>query len=149
MASSRFSVVLFITVAAMAVASIVFAYGLLFGTRTVDSVGKVSGVGVGVYAEAACINNVTEIDWGFIEPGASKSHIVYIRNEGSLTMTLNMTVDKWNPSGASTSMTLSWDVEGDPVNPESVVQAVLTLSVSPSVSGITNFSFEITITGTE
>jgi hypothetical protein len=30
-----------------------------------------------------------------------------------------------------------------------VVQAVLTLSVSPNIDGVTNFSFDIIITGTE
>lgn len=148
MASTRVAAVLLVAVAAMAVASVVFVYGL-FGFRTVDSVGKVSGIGVGVYKEAACINNVTEIDWGFMEPGASRGYTVYIRNEGNLPMTLNMTVNEWIPASATTYMTLSWNVEGNHVNPQAVVQAVLTLSVSPSVSGITDFSFEITIMGIE
>lgn len=133
----------------MAVASVVFTYGLLFGSKTINNEGNVNTIGVGVYSEATCINEVSTIDWGYVVPGSTKNVTVYVRNEGTIPMTLSMTVDNWVPAGASTYMVLSWNREGSQVDAQSVLQAVLTLSVSSSISDVSSFSFDITITGTE
>jgi hypothetical protein len=147
--NQRFSAILLVTVAAMAVASVVLTYGLLFGSKIISNQGNVSTIGVAVYWEDTCVNNVTRIDWGLIEPGASENVTVYILNSGTVPMTLNMTTDNWDPAAASTDIALSWDREGNAVNAQSVLQAVLTLSVSTSISDVSSFSFDITITGTE
>ena len=149
MLNQRFSAILLVTVAAMAVASVVLTYGLLFGSKTISNQGHVNTIGVGVYWEDTCVNEVSTIDWGLIEPGASENVTVYILNEGTVPMTLNMTTDNWDPAAASTDIALSWDREGNAVNAQSVLQAVLTLSVSSSISDVSSFSFDITITGTE
>jgi hypothetical protein len=107
--NQRFSVILFVTVTAMAVASVVLTYGLLFGSKTISNQGNVNSIGVGVYWEDTCVNNVSTIDWGLIEPGASENVTVYILNKGTVPMTLNMTTDQWVPSAASAYMTLSWN----------------------------------------
>ncbi|MDH5449098.1 MAG: hypothetical protein OEX01_08900, partial [Candidatus Bathyarchaeota archaeon] len=70
-------------------------------------------------------------------------------NEGNIPMTLNMTTDNWNPSSASTYITLSWNSEGSQVSADSVLETILTLSVSSGISEIDSFSFDITITGIE
>ena len=57
----------------MAALSIVFFYGLFFGPTGLGNQGTVNPVGVGVYWETACTTKVTAIDWGFLEPGATKS----------------------------------------------------------------------------
>ncbi len=149
MLNARFSAILLATVATMAVASVVFTYGLLFGSKTISNEGNVNTIGVGVYSEASCVNEVSTIDWGYVVPGSTKNVTVYVRNEGTIPMTLSMTVDSWDPAGASTYMVLSWNREGSQVNAQSVLQAVLTLSVSSSISDVSSFSFDITITGTE
>ena len=149
MVSQRFSAILLTTIAALAVASVIFTYGLLFGSNTITNQGNVSSIGVGVYWESSCTTEVTTIDWGYLQPGSTKDVTVYIRNEGTIPMTLSMTVDSWNPVEASDYITLTWNREGSQVNADSVLQAVLTLSVSPSISDVSSFSFDITITGTE
>jgi hypothetical protein len=149
MLNQRFSAILLVSVAAMAVASVVLTYGLLFGSKVISNQGNVSTIGVGVYWEDACVNNVTRIDWGLIEPGGSQNVTVYILNKGTVPMTLNMTTDNWDPAAASADITLSWNCEGSSVSAQSVLQAVLTLSVSSSISDVSSFSFDITITGTE
>jgi hypothetical protein len=149
MLNQRFSAVLLVTIAATAVSSVLFTYGLLSGSRTVTSQGTINAIAVGVYGEAACINPVSAVDWGMLDPGATVDVTVYIRNEGTVPMTLSMTTDEWVPSEAAADLTLSWNREGSQVNPQAVVQATLTLAVSSSISDVTDFSFEITITGTE
>ena len=138
------------TVLAIAVMGmVVSALGVLVATRTISNYGNVSAVGVGVYWDSSCTNMVLSIDWGALEPGASVDKTIYIKNEGSLAVLLSMTTENWSPASASSYMTLSWARENYVLNSGSVVQAVLTLSVSSSISEITNFSFDIIISGTE
>jgi len=138
------------TVLAVAVMGmVVSALGVLVATRTISNTGNLSAVGVGVYWDSSCNNAVLSIDWGALEPGVTVDKTIYIKNEGSLNVVLGMTTDNWNPASASSYISLSWNRQNYELNPGSVIQAVLTLSVSSSVSEITNFSFDIVITGTE
>jgi len=149
MLSQRSSALILLTIAAMAVATVFLTSGLLFGSKTLNNQGNVNAIGVGVYWENTCVNEVTIIDWHNMEPGSSKDVIIYIKNEGNVPMTLNMTVGNWNPQSASMYMTLDWDREGSQVNAQSVRETTLTLSVAPTISDIYSFSFDITIIGTE
>jgi len=54
----------------------------------------------------------------------------------------------WIPVEAENFLSLTWDVEGAAVEVDGVVQAVLVLEVSESITGITDFSFSIVIEGT-
>lgn len=55
----------------------------------------------------------------------------------------------WNPANASTYVGLAWNREGQTVSVGSVLTANLSLSVSSSIAGITNFSFDMVIVGAE
>jgi len=138
------------TVLAVAVMGmVVSALGVLVATQTISNTGNLSAVGVGVYWDSSCNNAVLSIDWGALDPGATVDKTIYIKNEGTLAVLLDMTTDNWDPASASSYISLSWNRENYELDPGSVIQAVLTLSVSSSVSEITNFSFDIVITGTE
>jgi len=128
---------------------IVSALGVLVATRTISNTGNVRAIGVGVYWDSGCTNAISSINWTTLDPGAIKNVTIYIRNEGSVAMRLNMTISGWNPVSASSYMTLIWNRESYVLSSGSTVQTVLTLSVSSSISGVTNFNFNITITGTE
>ena len=140
--------------------SLVFVFSALvtgiFGTgltliqtsRTISSGGSVKGIGVGIYWDSACTNQVSSIDWGLLEPDSSKTVTLYVRNEGNSVVALSKSTQNWNPSDASSYMTLNWNYNGQPVNANAVVQARLTLSVLSSISGITDFSFDIIIAAT-
>jgi len=117
----------------------------LLANRTVSNTGTVKAVGVGVYWDQALTNPVSSINWGTLEPGSSVNKTVFIRNEGNTGATLSMTTSNWNPSGASSYMTLSWNYGGQTLSAGQVVQVRFTLSVSSSITGITGFSFDITI----
>jgi len=138
------------TVVAIAVMGLmVSALGALVVTRTISNSGSVTAVGVGVYSDSGCTTVLSAISWGTVNPGDVKNYTVYVRNEGTVSVTLSMTVSNWNPSSASSYITLIWNKEKYVLPATQVVQAVLTLSVSSSVSGVTSFSFDITITGTQ
>lgn len=125
------------------------ASGALVAYQKIPNTGTVTAVGVGVYWNSACTSNVTSIDWGTLTPSSTVSKMIYIKNEGNKRISLSMTMANWNPTSASKYITLTWNRQGTVLEAGQVVQATLVLSVSPSITGVTNFSFEITITGTE
>jgi hypothetical protein len=149
MAERKISVGAVMAIAVTAVVLNVLAAGLLIAYNRIPNTGSVKAVGVGVYWDGDCTDNVTSVDWGFLEPGATSNVNVYIKNEGNVPVVLNMTTDNWNPVSASDYIALTWDRQGYVLDSNSVVQAVLTLSVSSGISEVTSFGFEIVITGTE
>lgn len=124
-------------------------FGLLSASTTISNTGNVKTVGVGVYWDSSCSQEVSLIDWGSLDPGETSSVTVYVRNEGSVAVVLSMTTENWDPTLASSYITLDWDRDDYVLSSGESVQAVLTLSVSSSITGITSFSFDIVITGTE
>jgi len=115
-------------------------------SKAVSNSGSVKGIGVGIYSDQSCTSPVSSISWGILDPGSNANKTIYIRNEGNTAATLSMTTSNWNPTTTSSYMTLSWNYGGQTLSVNQVVQVKLTLSVSSSVTGITNFSFDITIT---
>jgi len=115
-------------------------------SRTFSNSGSLKGIGVGIYQYQNCTSPVSSFNWGTLDPGSKVNKTVYIRNEGNSPATLSMAASNWNPSSASSYMTLSWNYGGQTLNVGASIQVKFTLSVSATVSGITNFSFDITIT---
>jgi len=116
--------------------------------QTISNVGGVKAIGVGVYWDQTCTNNVTSINWGTITPGSIVNQTCYIRNEGNSVSNFSLQTSNWNPLEAADYINLSWDYSGESINPDEVAQVKLTLSVSGTIQNITNFSFDITISAT-
>ena len=122
--------------------------GLLTESRTIPSAGIIKGINVEVYWDAGCTQNVTSIDWGVPEASEVVYKTIYVKNSGNAPLTLNMTVSGWTPSAAENYLTVSWDSEGASVAAGAVVQAVLSLDVSGSITGFSAFSFDMVFEGT-
>lgn len=118
---------------------------LMQTNSTISNTGSVKGVGVGIYWNSACTNQTSKIDWGLIDPGSAKTFIVYVRNEGNTATTLSKFAENWNPSTAANYLSLNWNYAQQTLSVNQVLQIKLTLAVSSSISGITNFSFDIRI----
>lgn len=129
------------------VALTVLASGFMESSVRIAGRGAVKAVGVGVFWDVNCTNVVTEIDWGLVEPGYQVNATIYVRNEGNAPITLSLDTENWDPSNASNYITLSWDYTNQTVDPGTVINVNLILVVSSNVTGITNFSFDIVITG--
>lgn len=136
-----------LAVLGLGIAAVITVSGLLSNSRTLQSSGTVKAVNIGVYWDSGCTNATSTIGWGMLSPGESKNVTVYLRNEGNVALRSNMTVQNWVPTGSSSYIGLVWNRENQTVAVGSVVAGVLTLSVSPSITGITDFSFDIVITG--
>lgn len=116
-------------------------------SRTLTSTGTIETIGVDVYTDFQCNIPLSSIPWGTLEPGESQSVTCYIKNEGDSPSTLSMYTSNWNPSSAEDYLTLSWNYDTTPIDPDEVVQITFTLTVSSDITGITTFSFDITIVG--
>jgi len=113
----------------------------------ISSGGAVKAIGVMVYSDAGGTSRMYSIDWGVLEPGESKNVTCFIRNEGNSAVTVSLSTENWSPSNASLSITLNWDYDGQFIDPSEIIEVTFTLAVSASVSGITDFSFDIVIVG--
>jgi hypothetical protein len=141
--------VVIVAVVVLGVAATATTLGVLSSGKTLQSSGTVKAVNVGVYWNSACTNATSSVNWGLVSPGTSQNVTLYVRNEGNTVLRLSMTSQSWSPANASSYMSLSWNREGTSMNASSVVTANLSLAVSSSIAGITSFSFNIVIVGTE
>ena len=122
---------------------------LLSNIVTLPNVGSVKASGVGVYWDSGCSNTVTSVNWGTVAPGSTNDVTVYIKNEGNTAATLSSSTENWDPSIASTYMSLTWDYAGQVIDVGAVVQVTLSLTVSDTLEGVTSFSFDIVIVGSD
>ena len=113
---------------------------------TVQSRGKIKGIGVGIYANPEASIVVSEIDWGILEPGDSTNVTVYIKNEGNVMANLTMTTEAWTPPEAEESIQLTWDYDGTELGISDIRCITFTLAIDPSIIGINDFSFDIIVT---
>jgi len=148
--SDRLKIMGIIAAACLILASGEYIFGLLSSSVRLPTSGGITSVNLAVYWDSACTNPVTSIDWGTISPGGNKSLDVYIKNTGNIPITLSLAAENWSPSNAASYLTLTWDyVNGTVIQAGGVKKVTLTLTVSNSIQGITSFSFDIVITGTE
>jgi hypothetical protein len=124
-------------------------FGLLSASQSVTNSGNITAVGVSIYTSSTYTTKLTHIDWGSLTPGATKNATAYIRNEGTVAVTLSMTTGNWSSQAVSTYLRVTWNRQGTQLNHQSTTQAVITLTVPTNITGVDSFSFDITITGTQ
>jgi len=123
--------------------------GALTTTRTFPNSGTINAIGITIYSNPGCTTPLSSISWGTLNAGDTATQTIYVLNNGTIPVTLAMTYGNWNPQSAQSYITLSWNQGSTQLGSGSVATAVLTLTVSSSISGVTNFSFDINITGTQ
>ena len=138
-----------IAVAVAGIMMLTSVLALLQSNRSFSNNGTITTVNVGAYQDSGCTQVLSTIDWGNVVPGSSSSRTIYVKNTGNAQISLNMTVNTWNPSNAANYMNLTWNQESTVLNVGNSVATLLVLSVSASVTSITSFSFNATITGTQ
>lgn len=148
MAMRKISTGAIIAIAMVGLVLAVTTMGLLSVNQTVPSTGTITSVNVGVYSDSPCTVPLTSIDWGAIYPGNSVTRTIYVKNTGNALITLSMTKNSWSPPGADGPITITWDKETSTLAVGASTAAILTLTVSSSISGITSFSVNVVITGT-
>ena len=106
----------------------------------IRNVGTIRAVGVEVYADEGLSIVLTEISWGVLDPGESRTFNAWVQNSGNVAQGLALSTESWSPFGAGNSISLSWDY-GDVLIPAGAsIPVVFTLSVDPGISGVSGFS---------
>ena len=109
-----------------------------------------SSAGLHVYSDSACSSPMGNINWGSITPGGTANTTVYIKNTGdSNSLTPSIQASNWNRTSACQYLTLSWNKQNTVLAPGQSTKATITLSVSSNVTGISTFSVQIFISGTQ
>jgi hypothetical protein len=141
----------FLAIIAVAILMSVSTLGLLTISQTISSSGTViivSSPNLGVFSDSQCTQTLSSFDWGSIEPGASVTKTIYIKNTGDVQLTLAMVSSGWGPSAAENFMDLTWNREDYALAVGQTTAAVLTLTVDSDINDITVFNVDIVISGT-
>ena len=122
---------------------------ILSANQTVPLNGTINAVNLGVYSDSDCTQTATALTVGTLNPGATATQTVYIKNTGNVAETLTMTTNNWTPTSASTSLTLTWNRANTVLAAGESIQATLTLTAAANTGSLTTFSCDITFTGTQ
>jgi hypothetical protein len=143
-------VVAAIMLSATMIALMLIAYAATNVSVSINSSGSIAASpNIGVYSNSACTVSLTTINWGSPSPGGTVTQTVYIKNtQGSSSLMLSMTTSNWNPTSANGPLTVTWNQQGTVLASGQSIAATLTLTVSSSITGITTFSVQISISGT-
>ncbi len=115
---------------------------------TIANYGTVKVIGVSLYWDSACQNEVTSIAWGPIYPGTSIDRYVYVKNQGTTAETLSMGYSNFLPSAAASYFSLVWNCSDYVLSLNDVPCAKLTLSVQQNIRDVQDFSFAIVVQAT-
>jgi hypothetical protein len=122
---------------------------ILSNNQTIPLNGTITAVNLSVYSDSACTQPVTSLNVGTLSPGGTATQTVYIKNTGNIPETLTMTTSNWTPTGASSSLTLTWNRQNTVLNAGASTQATLTLTAAANTGTLTTFSCDVTLTGTQ
>jgi hypothetical protein len=122
---------------------------VLSNNQTVPLTGTINAVNLGVYTDSACTISATALTVGTLNPGASATQTVYVKNTGNVPETLTMTSSNWTPTNANTYLTLSWNRQNTVLTAGTSIQATLTLTAAANTGTLTTFSCDVTLTGTQ
>jgi hypothetical protein len=123
--------------------------GALSDSLNMSLSGTVATVNVDAYTDSACTIPCTALNVGTLSPGGTTTQTIYIKNSGTIPVTLTMATGTWSPSNAGSYVTVSWNRANYVLAAGSSVSAVLTVTVASSVGSLTTFSCTVTITGAE
>ncbi len=87
-------------------------FAVMQRSYSIINVAQVKAVGVEVYVDPELTVRLTEINWGSVEPGESKTFPAYIRNAGNSPITLSLDTKNWEPANASSVIQVLWDYSG-------------------------------------
>jgi hypothetical protein len=127
--------------------------GVLIAQQNVPAQGHLASgittntVNVGVFTDQQATTLCTDIDFGNLNSGNIVTKTLYIKNTGNITETLSMTVTDWNPPTATSSIFLTWDQENAKLQAGAIVPATLTLNIAADTGDISDFNFNIVISG--
>ena len=146
----KISIVTVVTLALIGLALSVSTFAVITVSSNLSSSGSiVTSRGIAVFSDSACSVPQTTIDWGSATPGESVTRTVYVKNTGSgVSLTLNLAANGWSPTNANGPLVITWNKEGTVLAPGQSTAGTIMLTALSSITGISTFSVQISITGT-
>ena len=123
--------------------------GVIISSQAISSGGTITSMNVEIFNNNDCTQLCNNINWGTLTPGDSITQTIYIKNSGNKPITVFMTTENWSPINASTYLNLNWDKENTNLNAGQITLASLTLTSELDINSLTDFDFDIIITGVE
>ena len=138
----------FVAIATVGLVVTLMASGVLVSSQTIQMSGVIASANLGVYSDNACTQSLTSINWGTLEPGGSVARTIYVKNIGTVPLTLNLAVSNWAPTTSNTYLTVTWNHENYALGVGNSVSVIITMTASASAGSLTTFSVDIVVTGT-
>jgi len=140
---------IFAIISILIIVALVAITGNFGSINNLASADSVEGIGVGIYWNQACTNVTHSLNWERMNAGSANNLTVYIRNEANSAVKLSLGTTNWTPSTSSDYISLNWNYSGQVLSIGQLIPLELTLTVSPTINEITDFSFNTIITTTE
>lgn len=158
--SRAVKMVLIMMTASLAAVGTLLTSGLLTTQKSIDSGGAINtvvdpggggggNINIDFFSDSGCTVPLSALTWGSLDPGANDTRTIYIKNSGSVNVTLNCTVSGWNPVEADDFISVTWDRENSVLAPGASVAATFTLTVSQGVVGIESYTMSINVGATQ
>jgi hypothetical protein len=145
----KLSKVALIALTVSAILLTVSTAALLSSSLMVPGTGTMTAVNLGIYSDSGCTQTVTALNVGTVNPGTNVTQTIYVKNTGNIPETLTMTANNWNPTNATSSLTLTWNRQNTVLDSGTSIQATITLTAAANTGSLTTFSFNVILTGTQ
>jgi hypothetical protein len=124
-----------------------FVFASLQYQATISTHGNIMAVGVQFYSDSSGLTATSQINWGTLAPGQTVNVTLYMKSTSNVPVTVSMAVGNFVPASGSGYLACTWNYNGT-ISPGQIVPVVFTLVVATTVTGITAFSFDISVVGT-
>jgi len=109
--------------------------------------GNLKTVGVQAYSDKN--NTVLEsVDWGNLSPGETKNVTAYIHNTGNVNATITVKTESYEPTMFSNYSTFTCPLNNTMLRASQIAETTFTLFIHFDVDNVTDFTFNIIVTGT-
>ena len=105
------------------------------------SVGTIKTIGVETYWDQNGENKIEALTWDELKIEKDElneitmepiSTTVYVKSVSNFRVTMNIFLTDWSPAEISDYLTVSWDYEGEEMDPGDIIPVTLTLSAQSS-----------------
>lgn len=129
--------------------TIMAANALINTTRTVPVSGIVATANLVLYEDPARTIECQTINWGTMAPNDTRTHPIYVYNNGTVPLNLSIQHSNWDPILAKQYISVFWDRNNMVIQPGSTIAAIISLHVSENITGVTSFRCDLIIQGVQ
>ena len=110
---------------------------------------SVSMINITGYLYANSTGLLTDLDWDPISTGENDTRVIYVNSTSTIPAILNLTTADWIPTNAADNVSLTWNREDTVIQPNTMINATLTLAVATDVGDLSTFTFTTIINAEE